>query len=253
MGHVGHVGYLFFSRGKSKRKPTACFFCPRVPATPSPTGRSFVPVSCLVPALTKIAFCSSHQSLSSYNSFFRKETPNSPSLIPTNQTKSAFPRIKPPKIVTDRSVTSAPPAKILAVGADSSKTITIQLALIVVDEPLKMNCAWGCLHINKNADPIFGASLNRAHWPAAAAIERRDWRAIRWLTSLAITERAISSGTHPHVVGAWRHLTTSVGIKPNCRWDASLETMHRKPTAHSPVHPVKRSRTYTSGCWYRSG
>jgi len=92
--------------------------------------------------------------------------------------------------------------------------------LIVVDEPLKMNSAWGWLHINKNADPIFGASLNRAHWPAAAAIERRDWRAIRWLTSLAITERAISSGTHPHVVGAWRHLTTSVGIKPNCRWDA---------------------------------
>jgi hypothetical protein len=59
---------------------------------------------------------------------------------------------------------------------------------------------WGYLGDPRSAD--FGrrcvACLNAAHWPTAAALERKDWRAIKWFIAVSLCER-VSLETHPLV------------------------------------------------------
>lgn len=100
-----------------------------------------------------------------------------------------------------------------------SSPVVLELALVVVDDHDKNNCAWGWVGCDRDSRKI-GATINRACWPAAGAIERKDWQAIRWLAALAIVERLAVGGPNKLRLQIWSYLANEVGIKPQCYWDA---------------------------------
>jgi hypothetical protein len=64
--------------------------------------------------------------------------------------------------------------------------------------------------------------LNIAYWPAAAAIERKDWRAIRWLSSLTLLER-VALSSYPVWIELKKHLASLALAKPTAQnWEFVL-------------------------------
>src|ERR1700757_1978535 len=101
--------------------------------------------------------------------------------------KSALQLIKPSAVKAPAKEKSASPPQ--PSGEEIIQTVSFFLE--IVDNADKHCPCWAYVADPRHSD--YGAKLtvclNIAYWPAAAAIERKDWRAIRWLTSVALLER----------------------------------------------------------------
>ena len=100
----------------------------------------------------------------------------------------------------------------------------VDLCLEIVNRPEKLAPFWGYLGDPRTAD--FGkrcvACLNAAHRPASAALERKDWRALKWFVSLAICER-VSLETHALVESVRFRLGQLALARPSVdRWESIL-------------------------------
>ncbi len=129
--------------------------------------------------------------------------------------KSAFAPMKPkvglptldkPEVVAVPEPTPSGTARSLI---NDEIAVQVSFWLEVVDSPDRQCPAWAYAGNPREVD-IFGrkvvAVLNIAHWPAAAAVERKDWRAIKWLVAIAILER-LALQQHPILFAVRFHLS----------------------------------------------
>src|SRR5262245_32956321 len=120
----------------------------------------------------------------------------------SDRAKNAFPKIvaktapsaqsRAPALETviANGATKTSPAKLSprTVNTSDEVTVTTEFWLEIVNQAEKSAPFWGYLGDPRSAD--FGARcvacLNAAHWPTAAALERKDWRAIKWFIAAAL-------------------------------------------------------------------
>ena len=77
-------------------------------------------------------------------------------------------------------------------------TFHVELYLEVINNPDKLCPAYA--YVGRNDPPDVGrivAVFNRSLWPTAAALERADHNALRWLAAGAILDRCLTWPTHP--------------------------------------------------------
>ena len=88
-----------------------------------------------------------------------------------------------------------------------SVTIRIELCVQIIDDPEKYCPSFG--YISRGGPPgtqRIVAVLNENVWPTAAALQRGDVNALRWLTSLAVVDRCQTWPAHPILRAVGRHL-----------------------------------------------
>jgi hypothetical protein len=125
--------------------------------------------------------------------------------------KSAFTPMRP----TNPVATPSPP--------QAEITIEVEIFARVINEPEKACPAWA--YIGSPREPDFGCRVsvvwNSAQWPAAAALERKDLRALRWLAAIALLER-LSLTYHPGLQALRRKLVTDAFGRQAQTWEAVL-------------------------------
>jgi hypothetical protein len=132
--------------------------------------------------------------------------------------KSAFPPMRPS--VTLSVSPEAPPKPQPAVPPPKGPkpkgkaTITVELWLEIINKPGKICPAWAYL---SHEPRRLVAVLNAAHWPAAAALERKDVQAIRWLAATALLDRLALAGNDPVGRSLLRTICQLV-IGPDWQW-----------------------------------
>jgi hypothetical protein len=140
--------------------------------------------------------------------------------------KSVFAPMTAKKLAHSASIKPSPAKSSPVPSAKSGDEIikSISFFLEITDNPQK-HCPCWC-YIADPRHPDYGtrltAVLNTAHWPTAAAIQRKDWRAIRWLTSLAILER-IALSSYPVWLALKAHLgSVALGTPRPQNWELVL-------------------------------
>jgi hypothetical protein len=108
--------------------------------------------------------------------------------------------------------------------------VSVEFWLELVDKPEKECPAWAYVG-NPRKLAQFGrrivAVLNLAHWPAAAAVQHKDWRAIRWLVCVAILER-LSLQFHPILSVVGQRLSQLAFERPEVnKWESVLWSAYR--------------------------
>jgi hypothetical protein len=110
---------------------------------------------------------------------------------PMRATRTASPSAAPPSS-PERLPKKPQPSKTGQPSAKDEVALDVTFWIEVVEKPLKEAPFWAYVGNPREID-TFGrrivAVLNTSHWPATAAVERKDWRAIKWMASLAILER----------------------------------------------------------------
>jgi hypothetical protein len=123
---------------------------------------------------------------------------------------------------------------------NDSVAVTTEFFLEVVDKPEKESAAWGYVgdpHKSAQFGRRIVAALNVAHWPAAAAVERRDLRAIKWLVCVALLER-LSVQHHPILTAISLRLSKLALGRANVNdWERVLWAAYR----------LKDATTFASG------
>jgi hypothetical protein len=159
----------------------------------------------------------------------------------SKKSKSKFPNISKPQIMSTPIKSAFPPMrataspeKPTAVNSlnDIANEVQLEVAfwLEITDRPQKEPPFWAYVGNPKETDS-FGrrivAVLNVSYWPAAAAVEHKDWRAIRWMASLAILERCALQ-YHPVLSAVRFRLCQLASCQPKAHnWETILWAVYR--------------------------
>jgi hypothetical protein len=121
----------------------------------------------------------------------------------TKAIKSAFAPMRPsvtlsvsPEAPPKTQPAVPPPKEAPPKPKRKAAAITVELWLEIFNKPGKICPAWAYL---AHEPPLarLVAVLNAAHWPAAAALARKDVQAIRWLAATALLDRLALAGNDP--------------------------------------------------------
>jgi hypothetical protein len=87
-------------------------------------------------------------------------------------------------------------------------SIAVELWIETINDPAKSSPAFAYVLQQKSlSDPQrLVVVINASLWPAAAAVSRADSNALRWLVSLALTDRCLCWTTHPILNAITRYL-----------------------------------------------
>jgi hypothetical protein len=116
--------------------------------------------------------------------------------------------------------TASVPAKTVSVTVSSSISVRVKLLVGTVNDPLRTNCVWGWVQFKDDDYLHVGATLNTAFEPVRRAIAEKDCAMLRWLTLVAIAERALNLDRYESYGKALRrYLWDLAGIRLDRHWD----------------------------------